>query len=451
MKKKVVLYFFALLAVLYFGGTYFFIQYSFPNTMVNGVEHSFQRVANLFEYKGTLEPIQVVGRGEKTLTISPDAISLQKKPKGAPRVTQNPMAWPVAFFGSHNYTAEYEYLYSAENLETIIAESGLMEGQAASVDAKILQGEDGFTIEPEVIGSIITKENVEAVVVEALAKGETQVEIPDALYEQPKLLATDPALVKETDTLNEIFQTKITYDFVDREYTFTGDTLVGLHDKMPDGEYVINYDRTRALLADMATETDTFQSDREFTTYYGNTITIPGGSGIHGWLMNVDATTEEFIEWVEARHSEETTPFYYHKGNRRELDEIGDTYVEIDLDDQWMYVYLDGQLIDEGPTVSGQPNLGTPTPVGVNTIIDKMRDRYLKGTEPDTGKAYSSLVNFWFSINWSDIGIHNSTWRTSFGGDIYRWNGSYGCINVVDHLAETIYYNIPVGTPVISY
>ena len=74
-----------------------------------------------------------------------------------------------------------------------------------------------------------------------------------------------------------------------------------------------------------------------------------------------------------------------------------------------------------------------------------------RSISPEPGREYDSLVNFWFPINWNDIGIHNSTWRNEFGGDVYLYNGSYGCINVVDHLAETIYHEVPYGTPVITY
>ena len=64
--------------------------------------------------------------------------------------------------------------------------------------------------------------------------------------------------------------------------------------------------------------------------------------------MDVDATTDEFVEWVEQRHSEVTTPFYQQKAMHRGTDEIGNTYVEIDIANQWMYIYLNGEIIDQG-------------------------------------------------------------------------------------------------------
>lgn len=154
----------------------------------------------------------------------------------------------------------------------------------------------------------IEPEKLQQAVAEELDQGNTVITLPDTAYVQPAITQEDTALQEEQAFFNSLYETKIVYDFEDREYVFTGQTLIDLYDKTADG-YEINYDRTRAMLADMATETDTFGQDREFTTYYGNTITIPGGPSVYGWLMDVDSTTDEFIGWVEERHSEVTTPF----------------------------------------------------------------------------------------------------------------------------------------------
>lgn len=449
--KKFIIGLLAVLAVGYMGGIYYFTQYALPNTTLNGVDRSYQKISELFSFQKAEEPVEVTGRGDRKLVIAPESIGLKKRPVSAAGVNQNAALWPVAFAKAHSYEVSYEYSFDEAALAEVLQASELMQAQTESSDATIVQTDEGIVLQPEEIGTEIRQEALYDAVVSSLHAAEPVVTVPDTAYVQPKVRADDPDLAKELKFLTSLYETRIVYDFEDRTYEYTGMTLVDLYDQAEDGTYAINYDRTRAMLADMATETDTFGQDREFTTTYGTTVTIPGGPSIYGWLMDVDSTTEEFIGWVEERHSEVTTPFYYHKAMNRETDEIGNTYIEIDLDSQWMYVYLDGELIDQGPTVSGQPSFGTPTPVAVNYIIDKMKDRVLRGIEPETGEPYETPVDYWFSINWSDVGIHNSTWRTEFGGDIYLWLGSYGCVNVVDHLAETIYYNIPVGTPVISY
>ena len=49
------------------------------------------------------------------------------------------------------------------------------------------------------------------------------------------------------------------------------------------------------------------------------------------------------------------------------------------------------------------------------------------------------------------IGMHDAYWRSSFGGRIYKTNGSHGCINLPPAVAKTIYENISAGMPVLCY
>ena len=49
------------------------------------------------------------------------------------------------------------------------------------------------------------------------------------------------------------------------------------------------------------------------------------------------------------------------------------------------------------------------------------------------------------------IGMHDATWRSSFGGTIYKTGGSHGCINLPHSVAKKIYENIQAGMPVICY
>ena len=46
------------------------------------------------------------------------------------------------------------------------------------------------------------------------------------------------------------------------------------------------------------------------------------------------------------------------------------------------------------------------------------------------------------------VGLHDATWRWSFGGDIYTYNGSHGCVNLPLNTAAYIYNNVPTGTTV---
>ena len=49
------------------------------------------------------------------------------------------------------------------------------------------------------------------------------------------------------------------------------------------------------------------------------------------------------------------------------------------------------------------------------------------------------------------IGLHDSNWRSTFGGDIYKTNGSHGCINLPTDAAKLIYETVEIGYPVVCY
>jgi hypothetical protein len=51
-----------------------------------------------------------------------------------------------------------------------------------------------------------------------------------------------------------------------------------------------------------------------------------------------------------------------------------------------------------------------------------------------------------------NVGIHDADgWRSSYGGEIYKTNGSHGCVNTPYEAAKTIFETISVGTAVVVY
>ena len=64
---------------------------------------------------------------------------------------------------------------------------------------------------------------------------------------------------------------------------------------------------------------------------------------------------------------------------------------------------------------------------------------------------YESPVTYWMPFN-GGIGLHDANgWRKQYGGSIYYYSGSHGCVNLPLDLAKTLYENFDVGDPVIVY
>ena len=51
----------------------------------------------------------------------------------------------------------------------------------------------------------------------------------------------------------------------------------------------------------------------------------------------------------------------------------------------------------------------------------------------------------------NNVGMHDASWRSEFGRNIYKTNGSHGCINLPYSVAEKIYGYVEKNTPVICY
>ena len=134
-----------------------------------------------------------------------------------------------------------------------------------------------------------------------------------------------------------------------------------------------------------------------------------------------------------------------HPLTTRDTYNIGDTYVEIDMTNQMLYYYQDGICALSTQIVTGNTSNGHATPQGVFKVLNKVRDTNL------IGKDYVSHVDYWVPIIGNSIGIHDATWRSRFGGDIFETGGSHGCINVPLENMKILYPILTVGTPVVAF
>ena len=123
---------------------------------------------------------------------------------------------------------------------------------------------------------------------------------------------------------------------------------------------------------------------------------------------------------------------------------VPDTYIEVSLDQQHMWFYVDNKLYVSTDVVTGNYN-SMDTPRGYWSINNKSRNTSLVGAN------YVSFVQYWMAFIGSGYGIHDASWRSSFGGTIYKGNGSHGCINTPLANVKKIYSKAKVGTPVIVY
>ena len=204
----------------------------------------------------------------------------------------------------------------------------------------------------------------------------------------------------------------------------------------------ITYDWIAAYVEEKAKAYDTYGTKRKFVTALGVELTLSAGS--YGWRTNREAEAAALKELILSGAVTEREPEYRNRGWVKGMDDIGDSYVEIDLTHQHLYLYQDGELVLETDFVSGNVAKGNATPPGIFGLSYKTKDAMLRG------EAYESHVKYWMPFN-GNIGMHDASWRKTFGGDIYLTNGSHGCVNLPLSQAKTIYGYVSEGFPIICY
>lgn len=120
-------------------------------------------------------------------------------------------------------------------------------------------------------------------------------------------------------------------------------------------------------------------------------------------------------------------------------------WIDVDIDSQTLSVMEGNESLLSTSCVTGTKGI-YDTPLGIYEVIYKDKDQYLNGFNSD-GTPYQSWVNYWIPF-YGGYGIHDASWRTAFGEDIYTYSGSHGCVNVPPSVAPEIYDLVDVGTPV---
>ena len=441
----------ALLVIAYGIGVFYYSGHFLSGTEINGVDCSGKTVAQAEKsIESQIASYQLVlkEREDKSETISASQINMQYISDGGVQELkdqQNPFLWFLSFVRHQNYTMSANISYDEEALSTAVGslECFKDENVVQPTDAHLEVQDGQYVIVEETQGNALDKDKVTEAVKKAIDGGETLLDLDQAgCYIEPSVLSTDENLAKQRDEGNKLLTVTVTIDFSDRQEVINGDVMKDWLTTDEDGNVDLDQAKVREYVQQLQYKYDTFGSSREFKTSSGQTITVSGGD--YGWLIAPNDTTAKIIEAIKSGQSQTIEPEYTYTGYCRDTNDIGNTYVEISLDQQHMWFYKDGQLIVSTDVVTGCHNKGWDTHTGVYAIMYKERDATL------VGEGYNSAVSYWMPF-YANVGIHDASWRSSFGGSIYINNGSHGCVNTPTDNAAAIYNNIEKGVPVVVY
>lgn len=213
------------------------------------------------------------------------------------------------------------------------------------------------------------------------------------------------------------------------------------------GKLVLDEKEVIAFVETLAQTYDSRGKERQFQSTRGEVITVKGGT--YGSVMNQEEEVKFLMENLLSSqyHGDKVIlhePSYISKIWGDGENDIGNTYIEVDMTEQKLYFYKDGIMKLETYVVTGNLKTKHGTPQGVNYVYIKQKNRILRGP------GYASPVKYWMPVV-GDVGIHDASWRRKFGGSIYKTNGSHGCINVPSTVMPELYEMAELGTPVVMF
>ncbi len=428
----------------------YFINHLFINTKVNGINLSlrnYNEINEVFYNSINGYSINIVGRDGRSEIIDGKDIEItfnKKDIKKEIKSQQNPIMWGSSLILKKEYYIEGLIDYNKYKLDEIIDKLDILTKNIEKPNNVSFKYLDGiYVIEPEVYGNKIDKEKLKKALSNSVYKGDTVIDLNEnECYEEPAFTSVSEKTMETEEVLNKYISTKITYLFGENKEVLDDKIIKDWLSVNEDLDVVLDEKALNEYITSLCNKYNTVGISRKFKTSIGKTIEVEGG--YYGWKINSTAEKKLLNEYIKLGAIIEKEPLYSQEGLYRNEDDIGNTYVEINISRQYMWFYKEGKVIAEGGVVTGDPRKGYSTLKGTYMINYKQKDAVLRGP------GYEAKVNYWMPFN-GNIGIHDASWRSSFGYNIYQNNGTHGCVNSPLSLAKKIYENIEAGTPVICY
>ncbi len=452
------------LLIGYFGGSVYYSGKYLPGTSINGIDVGGLNLTKAKEKVSQgVKDHQIVLKFNdgKNESINSSQLGLGYNENNTINKVldkQSSFGWVGALMNSKDYavkdviTVDEQALTSGlQSLEHMKAEN-----QVAPTDAYVQYKDGKFSIAKETEGSTIQFDQLLNSVKTALANGKTTINVrKENCYVQPAVKEDNQDLKNKLSAANEYCKSVISYKTSSgKEFTLDGSVMLDWLTKKDDGTYVrddsVFKENVLAFVKKMAVSYNTVNQSTTFKGSDGAMHTVTGGT--YGIRVMPATETAEVMELIKQNKSDiNRTPRTTGKSSSDENGGLGNTYVEVNITKQHMWFYKNGSCILQSDFVSGlESDPKRTTPNGAYYIYFKQRNRVLRGERnPDGTWPYEAPVKYWMAFN-GGIGFHDLH-RSAYGGEIYKTNGSHGCINLSESVAASLYASLDDNTPVIVY
>lgn len=301
-----------------------------------------------------------------------------------------------------------------------------------SRDAYIEQTQSGrLQIVAEVVGNKIDVEVATQKAYMVLQKGKDFIDFEE-ITQKPKLTSTSPELVSKVQKVNNALSASVTYKLSDgSSYVLNSDTIASWIQEYQTEDFDIDLTQAVTNFVKELNQTVRRIGTNVTVTIKSGTYTLPVAYGYRD-EVNVQLEVEQLLKDIQSGVAVQRTPYYARFNDFSNLN----TYIEVDIPNQWVKLYIDGELKVSVPCITGMKGrYDTPTGIFFASMKASPYTMYKYGT---------SKVDTWVTVN-GNVGFHDASgWRSDseYTPDRYTYDGSHGCINMKKADARAIYDNI---------
>ena len=439
----------------YAAGASYFSTHFVPGTTVNGKNVSWlteQEAAELIN-QDTESYQNEVTVGGLTFSVQASDIGFTNDGEACAHeaMQQNDSAqWALSLLSPRDVSIETGITFDEKALDKAVGDAVDDYNKKATdpEDAKVAYDDDSvsFVVVGAKSGTKLNKDAVLSAVRASVAaqRDATTVE-DDKVLVQPSRKSDDAELKEAVDSANQVLDLSIPVVVGEDEQTrVSRDQIAQWVELNDDLEVEVDEDAivewAQENLADGARRSD---DDYDYA--------LDANATAAALLQNLEDGSSEAVE-VEVTATKKEPEKEQNSPSGSWNSSLG-RYIDVDLANQYARLYdASGNVIWESYVVSGDTGEGHGTPTGTYHVYAKETDRDLVGMDynNDGLPDYNSHVNYWMPFS-GGYGLHDATWRDSFGGSIYSYSGSHGCVNLPYDAAATLYSTISVGETVVVH
>ena len=447
----------------YGGISYYFSNRFFEGTWINGIDCSQKtayEVEELMKEKLSEYSIEVSSRDVAAQTIKGEDIDYKYMSTGEILQLlrkQKPYEWIKGLYEQKSYTVDENVGYNKTLLQEQLKSLNCAqaENQTEPENAYVAFQNNAFVIVPETEGSKLNIKEAYKVLNAAVEANESAIDFSNTpeVYVSAAVTKDDPELQAALEACNNYTKASITYTFGDQSTTLDGNTIKDWLQFDEKGQLIWDdnsfQQHVAEYVAQLAATYDTVGTEREFQATSGRTVYV--SSSVYGWKIDQAAEAAQLSQEIQSGTQTTREPIYAQTANAYGVNDLGNTYIEVDLSEQHMYYYQDGADIFESDFVSGNMSYADrQTHAGIFTLYYKKSPDVLRGGQKGTANYYEQPVQYWMPFD-GGIGFHDANWRDDFGGDIYLTSGSHGCINLPPENAAVLYDLIQYDVPIVCF